>query len=59
MYRDRTLMINKFIDEEAANEIISIILWMRETDSGTQYWAGFHILDIGENERELVSKLSV
>lgn len=30
MYRDRTLMINKFIDEAAANEIISIILWMRK-----------------------------
>lgn len=30
MYRDRTLMIGKFIDEEAANEIISIILWMRK-----------------------------
>lgn len=29
MYRDRTIMINKFIDEEAANEIISIILYMR------------------------------
>lgn len=25
-------MINKFIDEEAANEIISIILWMRQED---------------------------
>jgi ATP-dependent Clp protease, protease subunit len=32
MYRDRTLMINKFIDEEKANEIISIILWMRSQD---------------------------
>lgn len=32
MYRDRTLMIGKFIDEEAANEIISIILWMRQQD---------------------------
>ncbi|CAJ1937123.1 unnamed protein product [Cylindrotheca closterium] len=32
MYRDRTIMINKFIDEEAANEIISIILYMRKED---------------------------
>lgn len=32
MYRDRTLMISRFIDEEAANEIISIILWMRKQD---------------------------
>jgi len=32
MYRDRTLMIAKFIDENAANEIISIILWMRKQD---------------------------
>lgn len=33
MYRDRTLMISKFIDENAANEIISIILWMRKEDA--------------------------
>lgn len=33
MYRDRTLMISKFIDEEAANEIISIILYMRKEDA--------------------------
>jgi ATP-dependent Clp protease protease subunit len=32
MYRDRTLMISKFIDEEAANEIICIILYMRKED---------------------------
>jgi ATP-dependent Clp protease, protease subunit len=32
MYRDRTLMISKFIDENAANEYISIILWMRKQD---------------------------
>eukprot|EP00537_Pseudo-nitzschia_pungens_P010757 CAMPEP_0172383096 /NCGR_PEP_ID=MMETSP1061-20121228/1030_1 /TAXON_ID=37318 /ORGANISM="Pseudo-nitzschia pungens, Strain cf. pungens" /LENGTH=349 /DNA_ID=CAMNT_0013111235 /DNA_START=178 /DNA_END=1227 /DNA_ORIENTATION=+ len=33
MYRDGTLMISRFIDEEAANEIIAILLWMRsETD---------------------------
>jgi ATP-dependent Clp protease protease subunit len=30
MYRDRTLMIHKFIDEAAANQIISIILYMRK-----------------------------
>lgn len=29
MYRDRTLMINKFIDESVANSIISIILYLR------------------------------
>ena len=33
MYRDRTLLIGgKFIDEEVANEIISIILFMRAED---------------------------
>jgi len=30
MYRDRTLMVNKFIDESYANELISIILYMRK-----------------------------
>jgi ATP-dependent Clp protease, protease subunit len=29
MYRDRTMMINKFIDESTANSIISIILYLR------------------------------
>lgn len=29
MYRDRTVMINRFIDEEVANSIISIILYLR------------------------------
>lgn len=29
MYRDRTMMINRFIDESAANNIISIILYLR------------------------------
>lgn len=29
MYRDRTMMISQFIDEEAANNIISILLYMR------------------------------
>ena len=29
MYRDRTLMINKFIDDNTANSIIAIILYLR------------------------------
>ncbi|VEU38185.1 unnamed protein product [Pseudo-nitzschia multistriata] len=33
MYRDGTLMISRFIDEEAANEIIAILLWMRSESS--------------------------
>ena len=32
MYRDRTLMINRYIDDNAANELISIILYMRKED---------------------------
>mmetsp|Transcript_1938 Transcript_1938/g.2717 ORF Transcript_1938/g.2717 Transcript_1938/m.2717 type:complete len:332 (+) Transcript_1938:183-1178(+) len=32
MYRDRTMMISRFIDEEAANSIISIILYLRKED---------------------------
>eukprot|EP00550_Attheya_septentrionalis_P000460 CAMPEP_0198279928 /NCGR_PEP_ID=MMETSP1449-20131203/124_1 /TAXON_ID=420275 /ORGANISM="Attheya septentrionalis, Strain CCMP2084" /LENGTH=309 /DNA_ID=CAMNT_0043975173 /DNA_START=27 /DNA_END=956 /DNA_ORIENTATION=+ len=32
MYRDRTMMIGQFIDEEAANNIISIILYLRKED---------------------------
>ena len=30
MYRDRTLMINRYIDQEYANQIISIILYLRK-----------------------------
>ena len=32
MYRDRIMFISKFIDENAANEIISIILYLRKED---------------------------
>jgi ATP-dependent protease ClpP protease subunit len=32
MYRDRTMMIGKYIDEEAANNIISIMLYLRKED---------------------------
>ena len=32
MYRDRTLFISKFIDEEAANNLISIMLYLRDKD---------------------------
>jgi len=33
MYRDRIMMINRYIDENAANEIISIMLYLRKEDS--------------------------
>jgi ATP-dependent Clp protease protease subunit len=33
MYRDRTIMMNRFIDEEAANELIGIFLFLRKEDS--------------------------
>ena len=32
MYRDRTIMMNKFIDEEVANELIGIFLYLRKED---------------------------
>lgn len=32
-YRDRIMMVGKYIDENAANEIISIILYLRKEDS--------------------------
>lgn len=32
MYRDRTMLIGKYIDENAANEIISIMLYLRKED---------------------------
>lgn len=32
MYRDRTVMLNKFIDEETANEFIAIMLYLRKED---------------------------
>lgn len=33
MYKDRTLMISRFIDDEAANSIISILLYLRKESS--------------------------
>lgn len=32
-------------------------LWLKETDSGTQYWAGFQIIDIAEKDRALIPLL--
>ncbi|KAL7566558.1 hypothetical protein ACA910_000628 [Epithemia clementina (nom. ined.)] len=32
MYRDRTVMLNKFIDDETANEFIAIMLYLRKED---------------------------
>lgn len=32
MYRDRTLFISKFIDEEVANNLIAILLYLRDED---------------------------
>jgi ATP-dependent Clp protease, protease subunit len=43
MYRDRTLMISKFIDDNYANEIISIILWMRNEDPKTDISIYFNV----------------
>ncbi len=33
-------------------------LWLKETDTGTQYWAGFHIIDISDKDREIIAKLT-
>lgn len=32
LYRDRTMLVSQFIDEEAANNLISIILFLRQED---------------------------
>ncbi len=32
MYRDRTMMISRYLDEEAANNIISTMLYLRKED---------------------------
>jgi len=32
-------------------------LWVRETESGTQYWAGFQIIDISDEDRARISTL--
>tara|TARA_R110000868_G_scaffold174376_2_gene411043 strand:- start:253 stop:597 length:345 start_codon:yes stop_codon:yes gene_type:complete len=33
-------------------------LWMKETDSGTQYWAGFQIIDISDDDRAIITKIT-
>ncbi|WP_086930959.1 PilZ domain-containing protein [Agarilytica rhodophyticola] len=32
-------------------------LWIKETDSGTQYWSGFQIIDLSEKDKTTISKL--
>jgi ATP-dependent Clp protease protease subunit len=43
MYRDRTIMISKYIDEKAANEYIAIILYMRKEDSRQEISIYFNV----------------
>jgi ATP-dependent Clp protease protease subunit len=43
MYRDRTLMISKYIDEQAANEYIAIILYMRKEDARQEISIYFNV----------------
>ena len=32
-------------------------LWINETGSGNQYWAGFQIIDIAEDSAKIISKV--
>ena len=43
MYRDRIMFISKFIDENAANEIISIILYLRKEDPNGEITLYFNV----------------
>ncbi len=42
------------------SEYISVgaeCLWVKETDSGTQYWAGFNIIDVSEQDYAIIKSL--
>jgi ATP-dependent Clp protease, protease subunit len=62
MYRDRTVMISRYIDEAAANEIIAILLYLRKQDArepislyfnvpGAQLRPALAIYDLIENTK--------
>lgn len=43
--------------ERATLSLGAECLWIRETDSGTQYWAGFHIMDISDEDSAFIAAL--
>ncbi len=53
-------LVMNFSHPVEAKESIAVgaeCLWLKTTDSGNQYWAGFQIIDIDENDRALIPKL--
>lgn len=53
------MLLNEEIDGCARISVGAECLWLKETDSGTQYWAGFHIMDISDEDRAIISKITV
>ncbi len=52
-----SMHLSKEVDSRSNISVGAECLWLKETDSGTQYWAGFHIIDISENDRDVITKL--
>lgn len=32
-------------------------LWSRQSNDGTQYWTGFHVIDISDEDRDCIERL--
>lgn len=46
-------------DGENQGDFLSVgaeCLWMKETDAGTHFWAGFHIIDIADAARSRITE---
>ncbi len=53
-----SMNLSKTVDSCDHLSVGAECLWLKETDSGTQYWAGFHIIDISDQDRQLIAKLT-
>lgn len=49
--------LNEPVDGIETISVGAECLWKREFDSGAHYWAGFHIVDLDEEHRKILSTL--
>lgn len=52
-----SICLSEAVQKKSKISVGAECLWLKETDSGTQYWAGFHIIDISESDRDIITEL--
>ena len=52
------LLFSELIEGKDKVQLGAECLWTRETDSGDQYWAGFHIVDLADQDLSTIQLLA-